>query len=518
MKDYDFLHTHYETDSCANSLLKNAKVLIVEDNISLGESVRKYLSRSLIKFDIECEHFSSAIDCIRYLDNSENIKNELGPICLVTDIGLEGDIDGLELIGLLQEKKVEFFSLVVTGFASIETAIEATKKGAYHYLTKPFELENLRNLVISGFCKRWGIELEDQKRVEFLTERGAGYKSLLKGPRIEHPAQADIFCSMIGRSNAMKQVFERIKKVANTDSTILITGASGTGKELVASALHKLSSRGNENIVSVNCGAIPSELLESELFGHVKGSFTGAIADRKGRFELAHNGTIFLDEIGDMPLLLQVKLLRVLQTLRVTPVGGQRPVDVDVRVITATHQDIESNVKNGLFREDLFYRLNVIPIKIPSLKDRVNDIPLLISYFLSRFVSSDGSNAIEFNEETLKLLLNYNWPGNVRELENLIERLVILKGGHLISPEDLPNKIYNFSSPKESAQFNESIELPEDGIDLKRVLSEIEEMLIFQALQRTNGNKNQAAKLLQINRTTLIEKMRKKGMNSLTFS
>jgi two-component system response regulator PilR (NtrC family) len=327
--------------------------------------------------------------------------------------------------------------------------------------------------------------------------------------KIESPKEEDMFCSLIGRSKVMQDVFERIRKVAASDSTVLITGPSGTGKELVATAIHELSSRARNTKVSVNCGAIPADLLESELFGHMKGAFTGAISNRKGRFELANNSTIFLDEIGDMPLLLQVKLLRVLQNRQIEPVGGDHPLDINVRIITATHRDLDRAVLDGKFREDLFYRLNVIPVAIPALKDRREDIPLLIGHFLTKFISADGSNSIEFSDDSLELLLSYDWPGNVRELENIIERLVILRGGNLIIPEDLPAKIFRHN-PLKTDLYKTIFELPQEGVDIKQVLSDIEDSLILQAMDRTKGNKNQASKLLKLNRTTLIEKMKKK--------
>jgi len=313
----------------------------------------------------------------------------------------------------------------------------------------------------------------------------------------------------------MKVVFDRVQRVAASDSTVLIGGPSGTGKELIANAIHKLSNRMSQSMISVNCGAIPAELLESELFGHEKGAFTGAISSRKGRFELANKGSIFLDEIGDMPLLLQVKLLRVLQNRVIERVGSSETTPIDVRIITATHRDLEEAVTAGDFREDLYYRLNVIPIKIPPLCARREDIPLLISYFLSRFVSADLRNNVEFSSDALDMLVGYDWPGNVRELENLMERLVILKGGATIEVEDLPKKfLQNTSFENNTADL---LQLPEDGMNLKSVLSNIEESLIMQALDKTGGNKNQASKLLHLNRTTLIEKMKKKGMNTLNL-
>jgi transcriptional regulator with PAS, ATPase and Fis domain len=310
----------------------------------------------------------------------------------------------------------------------------------------------------------------------------------------------------------MKDVFRRIEKVALTDSTVLITGASGTGKELIAHAIHSLSSRNTNSKISVNCGAIPKDLLESELFGHIKGSFTGAISDRKGRFELANKGSIFLDEIGDMPHILQVKLLRVLQSRTIEAIGSSNPIDIDARVIAATHRDLEKMVGEGSFREDLFYRLNVIPISLPALKARREDIPLLISYFINKFISADRSNEITFRDDALELLLSYDWPGNVRELENIIERLVILRGGNEILPEDLPAKIFRHN-PLATDHYKHIFELPEEGVHLKKVLSDIEDSLILQALSFTDGNKNQASKLLNLNRTTLIEKLKKKSLH-----
>lgn len=499
MDDMNFLHKSFDGGLSTNF----PPIVIVEDDKLLGMSIKKYLEQTL-KLNV-CL-FESSEDC---LTNFAKNHPKESPFCLITDISLEQGSDGLLLIDLLKDKGFEFVSIVMTGFASIETAIAATKKGVFHYLTKPFDLENLKKLVIEALQTKLLATLPR----EILSE-GVGVfaepKNLSK-LKIDRPTVEDSFEGMIGRSRAMKEVFERIGKVAKTDSTILIMGASGTGKELVASAIHRLSSRGQKNRVSVNCGAIPSELLESELFGHVKGAFTGAISSRKGRFELAQNGTIFLDEIGDMPQLLQVKLLRVLQERQIEPVGSSENIEIDVRVIAATHRDLEKAVQEGKFREDLFYRLNVIPVRMPALKERREDIPLLISHFLDRFVSADKSNEISFAPLTMELLLGYDWPGNVRELENVIERLVILRGGNEILPEDLPAKIFR-SNPLATHSYKTLFELPEPGVDLKQILSDIEDSLIMQAMNRTQGNKNQASKLLSLNRTTLIEKMKKKNL------
>lgn len=511
MKDLNFLQQAFDKNPLLDDDQRNLpEIVVVEDDQVFGQTVKKFLER---KLGLTVHYFVNPSDCLKNLvlvPENENQNNKMR-YCLVTDIAFnEGSVDGLFLIDLLKERGFNFVSIAMTGFASIENAIAATKKGVFQYLTKPFELDVLAELVIEAMHKEFRVSkaIFDDGVKKIVKKETA---SVASNPfKIEAPTDEDKFYSMIGRSKKMKDVFERIKKVAATSSTVLITGPSGTGKELVANAIHTLSRRNQGPMVSVNCGAIPGELLESELFGHVKGSFTGAISNRKGRFEVANNGTIFLDEIGDMPLLLQVKLLRVLQTRSIEPVGGQQTVNVDVRIVTATHRDLEQAVADGNFREDLYYRLNVIPIRIPSLAERREDIPLLISHFLTRFVSADGRNNLEFTDEALELLVGYNWPGNVRELENFIERLVILRGGSIIRASDLPAKF--FESRPMDFKSQTLITLPEDGLELKRVLSDIEDSLINQALERTSGNKNQASKLLGLNRTTLIEKMKKKGM------
>ncbi len=514
MDDLNFLHNAFEGDKnrapqieekdSLESFGLNPRIIVVEDDKILGLSIKKYLMKTL---DCQVELYTSSIDCLGELLSSPDRTEQF---CLVTDISLEAGADGLLLIDNLRDKGFNFVSIAMTGFASIENAIAATKKGVYHYLTKPFELESLQKLIINAISDKLGVKVSRLSSDDNSFGKMKG--KVVRNVKIEAPTEEDMFCGMIGRSKQMKQVFERIQKVALTESTVLIMGPSGTGKELVAGAIHALSSRNRNTKVSVNCGAIPRDLLESELFGHIKGSFTGAISNRKGRFELADKGSIFLDEIGDMPLLLQVKLLRVLQNRTIEPVGSTQPISIDTRVIAATHRHLENMVEEGTFREDLFYRLNVIPITIPSLKERREDIPLLLSYFVTRFTSADRSNEIHFTDKALEMLIDYDWPGNVRELENIIERLVILRGGSEILPEDLPAKIFR-NNPLATDHYKHIFELPKDGVDLKRVLSDIEDSLIIQALSHTEGNKNQASKLLSLNRTTLIEKMKKKALN-----
>jgi len=327
---------------------------------------------------------------------------------------------------------------------------------------------------------------------------------------------------LVGQSSAIQEVLNTIEKVAQTDSTVLITGESGTGKELVARAIHENSQRAQRPLIVVNCAAIPSELLEAELFGHMKGAFTGATQDRKGRFEMAHGGTLFLDEIGELPVHIQAKLLRVLQTRQFEAVGSSKTIEVDVRIIAATNRDLEEAVQKREFREDLYYRLNVIPCRIPNLRDRKSDIPMLVTHFVDQFNRITGHTVEAPTGQILEALMAYDWPGNVRELENLMERLVILKGQGTVDLGDLPHRIFQkFAEGRPSGdgavsdlsewQFPRMV-LPNIGVDLKAIVDAFENHLIDQALARTGNNKNRASELLQMNRTTLVEKLRKRGM------
>lgn len=321
------------------------------------------------------------------------------------------------------------------------------------------------------------------------------------------------FLQIIGTSMAIKRIYELIEKVSNSDSTVLILGESGTGKELVAKNIHFKSARAEKPFIPVNCGAIPTELLESELFGHEKGAFTGAVASRIGRFELADGGTIFLDEIGEMQPILQVKLLRVLQERSFERIGGTRTVNVDVRIIAATNQNLEDAVTAGRFREDLFYRLNVIPIDIPPLRERTEDILLLCDYFVEKHSRRLGRNPIRLTDDAMKAFISYHWPGNVRELENTVERLLVLKDDDVVTPYDLPEKMTGKKIPNLPDVENDDINPFVGGIDLNAALEEYEKRLILHAIELQNGVKSQAARYLNINRTTLIEKMKRLGLS-----
>jgi len=316
------------------------------------------------------------------------------------------------------------------------------------------------------------------------------------------------FSNIIGASPAMKVVFERMARIVKTDSTVLISGESGTGKELVARALHYNGMRKNKPFIAVNCAAIPESLLESELFGHMRGAFTGAIKDKPGKFEAANNGTIFLDEIGTMPLHLQTKLLRVLQEQEVDRVGASNPIKIDVRVISATNLDLEQQVRQGNFREDLFYRLNVIPLQLPPLRERKQDIMALVGAFLEKYCLLMGRPSMSISKRALESLEQYAWPGNVRELENMVERLVALTEGDVIHIEDLPVEM----SGQRGVAGGISLELTEQGMDMVAAIAEIERRLISQALQIAGGVKARGAALLGIYRTTLVEKMKRLGM------
>ncbi len=397
-------------------------------------------------------------------------------------------MDGLEALRLIKEQRPELPIIIITAHGSVATAIEAIKAGAYDYISKPFDLEEIQ------------IVIKKALEVRALTEEVAKLRS-----EVERKYS---FQNIIGKSSKMQAVFDLVERVAGTSASVLIYGESGTGKELVAKAIHYLSPRRHRPYVQVNCSALPETLLESELFGHEKGAFTGAIARRQGRFELADTGTLFLDEIGELSPPVQVKLLRVLQDRTFERVGGMESIKVDVRIIAATNRDLTQAMVEGKFREDLYYRLNVVPIQLPPLRERAEDIPLLVEHFLKKFSAGPdpaGARVKTLAPEAARRLAEYRWPGNVRELENAIERAVIISRGDRITVEDLPRELQQTSAhPHRRAAFK----LPEGGVNLE----DVERDLIRQALDRTGGNQTQAARLLGITRHTLLYRLDKYGL------
>ncbi|MDH3519258.1 MAG: sigma-54 dependent transcriptional regulator [Myxococcales bacterium] len=424
-------------------------------------------------------------------DASEALSIVAGePVDLVlADIRMPG-INGLELVRQVHDINPDLPCIVITGFGSPENSVEALRAGAYWYLEKPFDQGNL-------------------DVIRRLVEQAIEHGRLKAENRILHSQLRSKyrFENIVGTSAALRNVLDVVAKVADTESTVLITGESGTGKELIARAIHYNSRRSDRRLVTVNCGAIPEELLESELFGHVRGAFTNAVSSREGRFALANGGTIFLDEIGDMSPNLQVKLLRVLQDRTFEPVGSSKSITVDVRVIAATNQNLETAIRVGRFREDLYYRLNVIPIEVPPLRNRREDVALLAQYFLDVMNHERGAKIDSIHEAAIERLCAYDWPGNVRELENLIERLTVLRGEGEILASDLPPAFHQSGDPALHVP-----QLSAAGIAFRDVVDRFETDLILQALEQTQWNKNKAAQLLGLNRTTLIEKIKKKGL------
>ena len=404
---------------------------------------------------------------------------------LITDLRLPG-IDGRQVLDAAVERYPELIAIVITGFGTVKDAVEAIKQGASDFITKPFQFDALMHVLRSAM---------EQRR---LKSENAYLRSQLE--------ERYRFEGIIGRSQPMRDLFQLLETVAATSSTVLITGETGTGKELAARALHHNSPRRNNRFVALNCSAIPETLLEAEIFGHVRGAFTGAVGSRQGRLEQAHKGTLFLDEVGTMSPALQAKLLRVLQEREFERVGDSHTVKIDVRVIAATHSDLAKMVAEGTFREDLFYRLNVIPVQLPPLRDRREDIPLLVQHFLDRLALESGRSPVTVSQEAIRRLMAYPWPGNVRQLENAIERAVAFsKGRAQLDVADLAPELQNQPAATDLSQ----VWFPDEGIDFARYVETVELSLIRRSLERTRGNKRQAAKLLNLKRTTLIEKLKR---------
>lgn len=459
------------------------RILVIEDDKALADYISLVLREH--GFDVTLTYNS--------IDGLNLLKKEKFSLVL-TDLILPFGVSGIDVLKEISASRIEVPVIVVTAFASVETAVEAMKLGAFDYVTKPFSIDELVITINRA------IEVAKLKKENTTLKEELKKKYSFKG--------------LIGISPKMLKVYELIEKIADTDCTVLITGESGTGKELIAKTIHYNSSRSQRPFVPLNCAAIPASLLESELFGHEKGAFTGAFNTRIGRFELANNGTLFLDEIGDLDPSLQAKLLRVIQEKEFERVGGVKTIKVDVRIIAATNQNLEELTKIGRFREDLFYRLNVVQIHIPPLRERREDIPMLLDYYVNEFSKKMKRTQFEFLDDAMECLLNYPWPGNVRELRNLVEGLMILVKGNKVSLSDLPERFLHKSKfSLERVQEDQEIEhyllQNRDEINLENTLYKIERALILRALKKAKGKKSKAAKFLGLKRTTLIEKMKR---------
>lgn len=447
--------------------MKKGKILVIDDDLAMREMLEDFLvSKSYI-----CQSFVTATEAFQFLQ-TEDLD---GIATIITDQNMP-EMGGVEFVQRMQKLAPDIPVIVMTAFASIDCAIEATRLGAFAYLSKPFKL------------KEFEITLQKSMQLRLLKMENQNLKvSIKSGWR---------FGKIIGKSRPMRELFHTIDKIAPANSTVLITGDSGTGKELVARAIHEKSRRKDKAFVAVNCTAIPENLLESELFGHIKGSFTGAIGDKKGLFEEADGGTLFLDEIGDLDLNLQAKLLRALQEKCIKPVGANKEKIIDVRVITATHKNLIKAIDDELFREDLYYRLSVLPIHLPALRQRREDIPLLAQYFLEKYASINNSPARTFSLQALEELMNYPWNGNVRELENVVERLSVLTS----TPEILTTNLAFHHKPEtfEDLFHNLSMDWP--------TIEDLNQRYIDIVLAKTGGRKEKAAQILGINRRTLYRR------------
>ncbi|MGA1847146.1 sigma-54-dependent transcriptional regulator [Deferribacter abyssi] len=438
------------------------KILLIEDNMSLATLMKMMLEDA----GFEVVHKADGLDGVKVFE-----KEEFDLV--ITDIRLPG-VDGYTILEKVKSKNADIPIIIITAYGNIPDAVKAIKSGAYDYITKPFDNE------------------------EFLitVEKAANYKRLKdENVKLKEFLKSSFNTEIIGRSSAIKQVLDLVKTVAPTNAPVLIMGESGTGKELIAKRIHLFSNRADKPFVAINCAAIPENLFESELFGHKKGAFTGAHKDKKGRITEANNGTIFLDEIGEMPLNVQAKLLRFLQEGEIEPVGETKTVKVNVRVVAATNKDLKSLVDKGSFREDLYYRLNVFPINLPALRERKEDIPELIDYFKVKY----GFKNIKITDEALKKLRNYEWPGNIRELENLIYRLCIMAQDGVITEDLLPSEI------SENIIKCFDLNLPEDKLDLH----ELEKSIIMKVLDKFKGNKSKAADYLCVPRHVLLYRLEK---------
>jgi two-component system, NtrC family, response regulator AtoC len=454
-------------------------LLLVEDEAALREVVAEQLA----------DHGFA----VRQAESGEAAVAALAEFAfdiIVTDLRLPG-IDGSAVVEAAVSRYPDIIAIVVTGYGTVKDAVASIKRGASDFVNKPFQIDELLHALESALEQR-RLKSENAYLRAQLEER---YR----------------FEGVIGKGRAMSRLFQLLETVAPTSSTILITGETGTGKEVVARAIHQGSTRRAQRFVAINCTAIPETLLEAELFGHVRGAFTGAVGNRQGRLEQAHRGTLFLDEVGNMSAALQMKLLRVLQEREFERVGESHTTKVDVRIIAATNSDLRRLVADGQFREDLFYRLNVIPVELPPLRDRKEDIPLLVQHFLDKFraegIAAGASRApLTVAQDAMRRLMSYSWPGNVRQLENAVERAVAISAGRAqIDAADLPAEVQQAREPA----LTSTMALPDEGLDLEVFVATVERELIQRSLERTGGNKGQAARLLNLKRTTLVEKLKR---------
>jgi two-component system response regulator PilR (NtrC family) len=450
------------------------KILVVDDEKSMCD----FLEIMLNKEGYEVTSTTSGEKALELLDN--NLYS-----MVLTDVKMPG-VDGFEVLRKTKEVSPDTVVIMITAYGSPEGAVTAIKEGAYDYITKPFRVEEVK-LTIKKSLER-SILLKENIRLRQAVE-----------DRFK-------FWNLIGKSPKMQRVYELVEKVSQTKANVLITGESGTGKELVAKAVHFNSARKDRSFVTLNCGAIPENLLESELFGHMKGSFTGAIANKRGLLEMAEGGTLFMDEVGELPLPLQVKLLRVIQEREFKRVGGTEDIKVDVRILSASNQDLQQKVAHGGFREDLFYRLNVIQIKIPPLRERKEDIPLLVNHFVRKYSTETGKEIEGISPEALELLLGYNFPGNVRELENMIERSITLETTPMIADRHIRSYL---NERMISKGIPPTLEIPEEGMDLNKVVEDLEKAFILKALEQTDGIKKKAAEILGMNFRAMRYKLAK---------
>lgn len=449
-------------------------ILIVDDDAS----VRRVLQMQLVEAGYSVDSADSGTEARRIL-----VENR--PKLVITDLRMPG-FDGIELLRFISEDEIQTTVIMITAFGSIETAVQAMRLGAYDYITKPIDYEALL-LAVQRALERQDL-IDEVRNLRSALDRRYGFENI------------------IGHSKSLLRVLELASRVAQHDSTVLIQGETGTGKELLARAIHYNSRRRSQPFVTINCGAIPRELVESELFGHSRGAFTGAIAAKAGRIEMADNGTLFLDEIGELPLESQVKLLRLMQHGEIERVGGSSPKTVNVRIIAATHRNLSAMVEDGTFRQDLFYRLAVVPLELPPLRERRNDIPELFEHLLQKARERHNMPSVRLASSVVRYLSAYRWPGNIRELENMIERMLVLSNGELITEEDLPEELRQAALPQQRATF--LLELPEEGISLEGV----ERELLLRALEKFDGNQTQAARYLDISRRTFIYRMEKHGL------